>query len=115
MLFKTTFLFPALLAIGLASAAPGPEIEDNLAARGPEVEEDLAARAPKPNCGNDAFYSQQSHRCICRRQGQEYHQNGRFCSCPRDQFYSNNRCRCRGDQFYDGNRCRCRGDQFYDN
>ncbi|KAK6444503.1 hypothetical protein FP744_10000751 [Trichoderma asperellum] len=44
MLFKTTILLPAIVALGLATAVPGPEVEDDLVARGPEVEEDLAAR-----------------------------------------------------------------------
>ncbi|KAK1245609.1 hypothetical protein MKX08_005238 [Trichoderma sp. CBMAI-0020] len=37
MLFKSTLLLPALLALGLATAAPGPEFEDDLAARDTQI------------------------------------------------------------------------------
>ncbi|KAL9489810.1 LOW QUALITY PROTEIN: hypothetical protein ACSS6W_002087 [Trichoderma asperelloides] len=86
MLFKTTILLPAIVALGLATAVPGPEVEDDLVARGPEVEEDLAARGGfveddlaardleieddlaarggHPDCGQFASWSSQFNRCF---------------------------------------------------
>ncbi|UKZ58678.1 uncharacterized protein TrAtP1_000008 [Trichoderma atroviride] len=44
MLFKSTLLLPALLALGLATAVPGPEVEEDLVARGAEFGDNIAAR-----------------------------------------------------------------------
>ncbi|GFP54367.1 hypothetical protein TASIC1_0003074700 [Trichoderma asperellum] len=102
MLFKTTILLPAIVALGLATAVPGPEVEDDLVARGPEVEEDLAARGGfieddlaardleveddlaarggHPDCGQFASWSSQFNRCFCRQPGYIFYPNGKFCS-----------------------------------
>ncbi|PON22097.1 hypothetical protein TGAM01_v208971 [Trichoderma gamsii] len=78
MLFKSTLLLPALLALSLATAVPGPDVEEDLAARGAEfgdnVEdlaargaefgdnvEDLAARDRSPDCGRFASYNSKQH------------------------------------------------------
>ncbi|KAH8121028.1 hypothetical protein LI328DRAFT_138095 [Trichoderma asperelloides] len=136
MLFKTTILLPAIVALGLATAVPGPEVEDDLVARGPEVEEDLAARGGfieddlaardleveddlaarggHPDCGQFASWSSQFNRCFCRQPGYIFYPNGKFC-CQRDYtYYPDGRVCCPRSYFYDHQRHRCCRRQDYD-
>ncbi|EHK49357.1 hypothetical protein TRIATDRAFT_271339 [Trichoderma atroviride IMI 206040] len=128
MLFKSTLLLPALLALGLATAVPGPEVEedlvargaefgDNIAARGAEFgdniaardieAEDLAARDRNPDCGRFASWNQRQRRCICRQPSFRYYDDGRIC-CQSDWFYDHRSHRCCRRQDWDFNRQRCR-------
>lgn len=117
MLFKSTLLLPALLALGLATAVPGPEVEEDLAARGQEFgddiaargtfgEEDLAARGGSPDCGQYASWSSKQHRCFCHQSGYTYYSDGKYC-CQSNYQYDHNSHRCCRKQNYDFKHGRC--------
>lgn len=134
MLFKSTLLLPALLALGLASAVPGPEVDDDLAARAPVVEDDLAARGAfaeedlaardlddelaardrSPDCGQFAFWNSRSHRCICRQSGYTYYPDGKFCCQSGYRYYPDGRVCCPSSYFYDHRSHRCCRRQNWD-
>ncbi|KAL7892001.1 hypothetical protein HDV64DRAFT_273716 [Trichoderma sp. TUCIM 5745] len=117
MLFKSTLLLPALLALGLATAVPGPEVEEDLVARGAEFgdnvaardieAEDLAARDRNPDCGRDASWDPKSRRCFCHQRGWIYYDDGRVC-CQRDWYYDHHSFRCCQRQNWDFQHQRCR-------
>ncbi|KAL7917317.1 hypothetical protein ACQKWADRAFT_324738 [Trichoderma austrokoningii] len=116
MLFKSTILLPTLLALGLATAVPGPEVEEDLAARGQEfgdnvaardVEaEDITARGGHPNCGQYASWNSKQHRCFCHNPSYRYYDDGKIC-CQRDWYYDHHSHRCCRKQNWDFKHGRC--------
>jgi hypothetical protein len=116
MLFKSTLLLPALLALGLATAVPGPEVEEDLAARGQEFgddfaardieAEDLAARGKTPDCGSFASYNSKQHRCVCHQPGYTWYPDGKIC-CQSNWEYDHHSHKCCRKQNYDFKHGRC--------
>ncbi|KAL6910034.1 hypothetical protein GGI43DRAFT_389197 [Trichoderma evansii] len=127
MLFKTTLLLPALLALSLATAVPAPEedltargafAEEDLTGRDFEIEdraeEDLAARNGQPDCGHFAYYSNKFHRCICNKSGYTYYPNGKYCCQNGWTYYSDGRVCCQPSYEYDHHSHRCCQKKNYD-
>lgn len=115
MLFKSTLLLPALLALGLATAVPGPEVEEDLAARGAEFgdnivardieAEDLAARG-NPDCGRYASWNQRQRRCFCHQPSYRYYDDSKIC-CQSDWYYDHFSRRCCRRSNWDFRHGRC--------